>query len=219
MQINHYYLLIDFLINKYNQNEIEPKFEVQQLEMPKLENEIEKQTNYFSNNTNNIQNEKSILLSNINTVEFIGVNEFFGLLLNDFNNLTLSNQFKFTIISEYIKYIFELDANDSIATNPRIDDITFENLSQIANLVIYAIYKELIDPIEGSILIAELWPLLSYDSRLNQFIGREMEVNDIQNQIKETTDAIEIDKLQKKIETEKRKLIFECQLFITNLTR
>lgn len=213
MAINNYNFLIQYLLNRFN------SIEYQSIINDKIENEIETQTKYFANNTNNILFEQSYILNLIHSSEFISVNEFFGFLLNDFNNLTLSNKFKFTIISEYIKYIFALDENDSLATNPRIDDITFENLSQIANLIIYAIYKELIDPIEGSILIAELWPLLSYDSRLNQFIGREMEVNDLQNKIKETSDKNEIELLLKKIETEKRKLIFECQLFITNLTR
>lgn len=213
MAINNYNFLIQYLLNRFN------SIESQSIINDKIENEIETQTKYFANNTNNILFEQSYILNLIHSSEFISVNEFFGFLLNDFNNLTLSNKFKFTIISEYIKYIFALDENDSLATNPRIDDITFENLSQIANLIIYAIYKELIDPIEGSILIAELWPLLSYDSRLNQFIGREMEVNDLQNKIKETSDKNEIELLLKRIETEKRKLIFECQLFITNLTR
>lgn len=213
MAINNYNFLIQYLLNRFN------SIESQSIINDKIENEIETHTKYFANNTNNILFEQSYILNLIHSSEFISVNEFFGFLLNDFNNLTLSNKFKFTIISEYIKYIFALDENDSLATNPRIDDITFENLSQIANLIIYAIYKELIDPIEGSILIAELWPLLSYYSRLNQFIGREMEVNDLQNKIKETSDKNEIELLLKKIETEKRKLIFECQLFITNLMR
>ena len=161
------------------------------------------------------------IIKQIDEIEecYLEVNDFLDFLLNDFINLNINDELKYHYLSSYIKYIFEMDSNKSFATNPKIDDITFENLSQIANITIFAIYKEIIDPILGSILVAEVWPLVSYDSRLNKFIGREMEINEIRNQIKETANSQVILELENKILQEKRKLIFESQMFIASLTK
>lgn len=190
----------------------------------------------FTNIFNNVETENLVYQTHIKNIivdsysneiytnleinlEFLEVNEFCDLLLNDFVNLKLNDDEKYHYLSSYIKYIFDLDSNNSFVTNPKIDDFTYENLSQIANIIIFAIYKEIIDPILGSILIAEVWPLVSYDSRLNKFIGREMEINELKNKINESTNSIEILDLEDKIAQEKRKLIFESQMFIITLTK
>lgn len=158
-------------------------------------------------------------IDNNEIIDYLDVNEFCNLLFNDYVKYEINDELKYHYLSSYIKLIFDFDSNLSLVTNPKIDDETYENLSQIANIIIFAIYKEIIDPILGSILIAEIWPLVSYDSRLNKFIGREMEINEIRNQIKETNDPKIILELENKIIHEKRKLIFESQIFIVSNTR
>ncbi len=158
-------------------------------------------------------------IDNNEIIDYLEVNEFCNLLFNDYVKYEINDELKYHYLSSYIKFIFDFDSNLSLVTNPKIDDETYENLSQIANIIIFAIYKEIIDPILGSILIAEIWPLVSYDSRLNKFIGREMEINEIRNQIKETNDPKIILELENKIIHEKRKLIFESQMFIVSNTR
>lgn len=207
-----YLIIIDSLINDYNSN-IDDKHQDNQ-----LENEI---LNYYLVGPDGfiINNEISTFQGNAFHQKYIEVSTFFTYLLNDFNQLNLSERTKFVLISEFIKYVFNLDTNSSLATNPRIDDLTFENLSQIANYIIFAIYKKLIDPLIGSTLIAEVWPLVSYDSRLNKFIGRETETQDIINELKECQNQEQQEKLRLKIIKEKEKLIREAENFITIETR
>jgi hypothetical protein len=165
------------------------------------------------------ENNLNYHIDNNEIIDNLEVNEFCNLLLSDYIKYEINDELKYHYLCSYIKFIFDFDSNMSIVTNPKIDDETYENLSQIANIVIFAIYKEIIDPILGSILIAEIWPLVSYDSRLNKFIGREMEINEIRNLIKETTDPKMILELEDKIVQEKRKLIFVSQMFIVSNTR
>jgi|GEM_PF-4983992 len=152
----------------------------------------------------------------------IDVNLFCSILINDLSKLLCNEDDIYFIFSKLIKYIFSNDQNKSTETNPKIDEITYENLYQLSNIIIYFISQKLINPIIGSILIAEVWPLVSYDQRLNKFIGREIEIFELQNKIsnlKYINDIIEIEKFENQISNVKKKIIIEADIFVKiNLT-
>lgn len=162
-----------------------------------------------------------------NTLEIVfenyldfNINIFCTQLINDSQELSCTDDELYFIFSKLIKFIFSKDENNSFETNPKIDDLTYENLHQLSNIIIYFISKTLINPIIGSILIAEIWPLVSYDQRLNQFIGREIEIFELQNQIsnlKYIDDSNKIENIELKITNIKKKIIIEADIFIRTI--
>lgn len=162
-------------------------------------------------------------LANFNTIKYdyvkdyeFDVNIFCTKLINDLHKLSCTEEDIYFVFSKLIKYIFSNDQNNSIVTNPKIDEITFENLYQLSNIIIYFISLKIINPVTGSILIAEVWPLISYDLRLNNFIGREIEIFELQNKIKSlnpNSNKTEIEKIENEISNIKKKIIIEAEIF------
>lgn len=101
-------------------------------------------------------------------------------------------------------------------------DFYYENesyLSDFANIIIYAVSKEMIDPIDGSRLIGSIWAVIGYPQELIEFIGLEGEVEAKDNRLRtgnlEEEERLVIEDELKEI---KRNLISVAKVIIKNNT-
>lgn len=75
-----------------------------------------------------------------------------------------------------------------------------ESMTDIANLIVYAVANDWIDAIDGSRLVGSLWTYLGYPEDLVAFIGTEGEIEHLDNKLRSNSiTPDEIKEIEKKL--------------------
>ena len=111
-------------------------------------------------------------------------------------NSRLVNEFNIDLTPESEVGIFLEMANDGFYPKEKLYNFLYkfiefyqedeEYLHEFANIIVFAVSNDWIDPIDGSRLIGSLWGTLGYPDQLADFIGTEGEVEYLDNRLKES---------------------------------
>ncbi len=94
-----------------------------------------------------------------------------------------------------------------------------EYLYDYANIILYAVSEEWIDPIIGSRLIGSIWTVLGYPPELTDFIGTEGEIEYHDNRLRnENISESEKKEIEEKLDQIRIKLIRIAKDYVENNT-
>lgn len=111
-------------------------------------------------------------------------------------NSRLINDFNIELTPESEVGIFLEMANDGFYPKEKLYEFLYkfidfyeedeDYLNEFANIIVFAVSNDWLDPIDGSRLIGSLWGTLGYPDQLADFIGTEGEVEYLDNRLKNT---------------------------------
>lgn len=94
-----------------------------------------------------------------------------------------------------------------------------EYLFDYANIIMYAVSEQWIDPIIGSRLMGSIWAVLGYPPELTEFIGTEGEIEYHDNRLRnEDIDDEERSEIEEKLNIIRSQLMELAQDFVENNT-
>lgn len=129
---------------------------------------------------------------------------------------------------EEVGYFLHL-VNEGLYTKENIYDFLYkfidfyyedaEYLFDYANIILYAVSEEWIDPIIGSRLIGSIWTVLGYPPELTDFIGTEGEVEYHDNRLRsEDISESEKKEIEEKLDQIRTKLQVIAKDYVENNT-
>lgn len=149
-------------------------------------------------------------------------------IIDECNSL-LINDFNIELTPESEVGIFLEMANDGFYPKEKLYEFLYkfidfyeddeDYLHEFANIIVFAVSNDWLDPIDGSRLIGSLWGTLGYPDQLADFIGTEGEVEYLDNRLKITDIKPEERKeIQNKLKQIRTKLKFIATNYIQNNT-
>ncbi|MER3329959.1 MAG: hypothetical protein RIF34_10310 [Candidatus Kapaibacterium sp.] len=149
-------------------------------------------------------------------------------VIEKYNN-QLKEDYEITLTArEEVGYFLQL-ANDGLYPKDKIYEFLYkfvdfyyedaEYLFDYANIIMFAVSEEWIDPIIGSRLMGSIWAVLGYPPELTEFIGTEGEIEYHDNRLRnEEIDDAERREIEQKLNQIRIQLIELSQEFIQNNT-
>lgn len=144
-------------------------------------------------------------------------------------NSRLINDFNIELTPESEVGIFLEMANSGFYPKDKLYDFLYkfidfyeqdeDYLNEFANIIVFAVSNDWLDPIDGSRLIGSLWGTLGYPDQLADFIGTEGEVEYLDNRLKSSELTPEEKKdIENKLRHIRIKLKFIATNYIQNNT-